>query len=240
MPKLKDKSFTLEDKVKSDKQKIQAILAKKPIYKSKTENQAKLTKSIKEKDITICSAMAGTGKTFVSTCQALDLLFSDDNEFTKIILIKPVSTIRGEELGFLKGTLQEKLEPILWSFMLNITKIYDDSVINSLIEKGFILPIPASYLRGVNFDNCIVLVDEAQNFNKDALRTILTRLSYTSKMIILGDERQVDLRNKSESSLSFMIDKLIENPIEEIGVVRMFAEDLVRNPLIEKIEKIFE
>ncbi len=240
MPKLKDKSFTLEDKVKSDKQKIQAILAKKPIYKSKTENQAKLTKSIKEKDITICSAMAGTGKTFVSTCQALDLLFSDDNEFTKIILIKSVSTIRGEELGFLKGTLQEKLEPILWSFMLNITKIYDDSVINSLIEKGFILPIPASYLRGVNFDNCIVLVDEAQNFNKDALRTILTRLSYTSKMIILGDERQVDLKNKSESSLSFMIDKLIENPIEEIGVVRMFAEDLVRNPLIEKIEKIFE
>ncbi len=184
--------------------------------------------------------MAGTGKTFVSTCQALDLLFSDDNEFTKIILIKSVSTIRGEELGFLKGTLQERLEPILWSFMLNITKIYDDSVINSLIEKGFILPIPASYLRGVNFDNCIVLVDEAQNFNKDALRTILTRLSYTSKMIILGDERQVDLKNKSESSLSFMIDKLIENPIEEIGVVRMFAEDLVRNPIIEKIEKIFE
>jgi phosphate starvation-inducible PhoH-like protein len=97
--------------------------------------------------------------------------------------------------------------------------------------------LPIAFMRGINIDNAIVIIDECQNISIDNIRTIMTRIGENSKMIFLGDNRQIDIKNRQESSLDFIIEKFKD--VEEIGTVQLLDEDVVRNPLIKKIEKIF-
>jgi phosphate starvation-inducible PhoH-like protein len=204
--------------------------------KCKTQNQKKLVTEIKNKEIVICSGLPGTGKTFLSCAVALELLKSDPR-YRKIVIVKSVTTLKDEEIGFLKGTMKEKMEPFMYSFMHNFEKVIGKHNVELLRANNMIEEMPIAYMRGINIDNSITIIDEAQNISIDNIRTIMTRLGENSKMIFLGDENQIDMKKKGESSLNFIIQKFSD--FDEVGTITLGEDDVVRNPLIKKIEKIF-
>ena len=203
--------------------------------KCKTENQKTLVNAIKGKEIIICSGPAGSGKTFLACAEALRLI-KRNSKFKKIIIVKSVTTLKNEEIGFLKGNLREKMEPFMFSFVHNFEKIVGQSITSRLRELKTIEEMPIAYMRGINLDRSIIIIDEAQNISQDNIRTIMTRLGKDSKMIFLGDERQQD--SKGGNGLTFLM-KHFDN-IEEIGCIQLTKSDVVRNPLIAKIERVFD
>ncbi len=207
-------------------------------YKCKNENQGKVRDSIRNNEITIVSGLPGTGKTFLACAEALKLIKSKP-KFKKILLVKSVTQLKGEELGHLPGDIQEKFDPYMGSFVDNFEKIIGESLTNKLRELGLINIQPLAFVRGRSIDNTIIIVDEAQNISIDNMRTLMTRIGDNSKMIILGDVKQKDIRNKKDSSLEIVLDKF--NEIEGFGCVELRnPEDVVRNPIIKIIEEVFE
>ena len=207
-------------------------------YKCRTENQGKLRESIRNNEITIVSGLPGTGKTYIACAEALKLIKSRP-KYKKILLVKSVTQLKGEELGHLPGDLNEKFDPYLGSFIDNFEKIIGESLTRKLRELGLINIQPLAFVRGRSIDNTIIIVDEAQNITLDNMRTLMTRIGDNSKMIILGDVKQKDLRNKKDSSLGVIIEKF--NHIENFGCVELRdPEDVVRNPIIKIIEETFD
>lgn len=204
---------------------------------AKNESQKNLIVSIKNNEITICAGRAGTGKTYVALGIALGLI-RKNNEYEKLYLVKSVKTLKEEELGFLKGQLMDKLEPVMQSFFLNIKKLIPSKLMGNLITNEVIIPFPVAFMRGVTLDDCIIVVDEVQNITIDNIRTIMTRIGTNCKLIILGDYNQIDLENKNESSLKPLLEMFTD--VDKIGVINMSDEDEnVRNPLIKTIEEKF-
>jgi phosphate starvation-inducible protein PhoH and related proteins len=203
--------------------------------KCKTENQKSLVNSIKENEVTICSGPAGTGKTFLACAEALKLI-KRYAKYRKIVIVKSVTTLKNEEIGFLKGNLREKMEPFMFSFVHNFEKLVGQSITSRLRELKTIEEMPIAYMRGINLDRSIIIVDEAQNISQENMRTIMTRLGKDSKMIFLGDERQQD--SKGGNGLTFLMDHF--QHIDEIGCIQFNKSDVVRNPLIAKIERVFD
>ena len=203
--------------------------------KCKTENQKTLVNSIKEKEVTICSGPAGTGKTFLACAEALRLI-KRYAKYRKIVIVKSVTTLKNEEIGFLKGNLREKMEPFMFSFVHNFEKLVGQSITSRLRELKTIEEMPIAYMRGINLDRSIIIIDEAQNISRENIRTIMTRLGRDSKMIFLGDERQQD--SKGGNGLTFLMDHFQD--IDEIGCVQFTKSDVVRNPLVAKIERVFD
>jgi phosphate starvation-inducible PhoH-like protein len=205
--------------------------------KFKNKHQKTFADLLEQKEVIICSGPAGTGKTYIACAQALKLL-KEREEYKKIFIVKSVTTLKDEEIGFLKGTMEEKMEPFVFSFIHNFEKITNRSLIGSLRSNGSIQVMPIAYLRGINFDDCIVLIDECQNITPDNMHTIMTRLGSNCKMVFLGDTAQIDLKNKKNSSLKVIMEKF--STLEEFGCIEFSDEDIVRNPLIKKIEAIFK
>ena len=203
--------------------------------KCKTENQKALVNAIKENEVTICSGPAGTGKTFLACAEALKLL-KRYAKYRKIVIVKSVTTLKNEEIGFLKGGLREKMEPFMFSFVHNFEKLVGQAITSRLRELKTIEELPIAYMRGINLDRSIIIIDEAQNISQENIRTIMTRLGKDSKMIFLGDERQQD--SKGGNGLTFLMDHFSD--IEEIGCIQFNKSDVIRNPLIAKIERIFD
>jgi len=206
--------------------------------KCKTENQRKLVDSIRHNEITICSGLPGSGKTFLSCAEALKLVTAHE-KYKRIVLVKSITPLKNEEIGHLPGDLKEKMAPIMESFTDNIRKLIGKSRMEKLIELGVIEIVPIAFARGRSIDNSIILVDEAQNITLENIRTLMTRIGDNSKMVIMGDVKQKDLRNKKESSLEVVIEKFKDVP--SFGCVELRnPEDVVRNPIIKIIEEIFE
>ena len=203
--------------------------------KCKTDNQKELVNNIKSKEIVICSGPAGCGKTYLACAEALRLV-KNYSKFKKIIIVKSVTTLKNEEIGFLKGGVREKMEPFMFSFIHNFEKIVGQTITAKLRELKIIEEMPIAYMRGINIDNSIIIVDESQNISVENIRTIMTRLGSDSKMIFLGDEKQQDSRGAN--GLKFLMENF--KNIEEIGCVQLTSDDVVRNPLITKIEKVFD
>ena len=203
--------------------------------KCKTENQKALVNAIKEKEVIICSGPAGTGKTYLACAEALKLI-KRYAKYKKIVIVKSVTTLKNEEIGFFKGGLREKMEPFMFSFVHNFEKLVGQAITSRLRELKTIEELPIAYMRGINLDRSIIIIDEAQNISQENIRTIMTRLGKDSKMIFLGDERQQD--SKGHNGLTFLMDHFQD--IEEIGCVQFNKSDVVRNPLIAKIERVFD
>ena len=189
--------------------------------------QGEYLRAIHENQIIFGVGSAGTGKTFVAATYAASELFH--RRIHKIILTRPnVETGRG--LGFLPGTLEEKYAPYLEPF---------DQVFQRSLGKGFyeyalknknIEPKPLGFMRGATFDNCIVLLDEAQNATKEEMKMLLSRIGKNCKMIISGDIDQADI---PESGLSDAINRL--HNIQGIEIVRFMDEDIVRSKMCKEI-----
>ena len=229
----------LHDFLEQDnKQEVVTVSTISVNIKCKTENQKKLINSIKQNEITICSGLPGTGKTFLSCAQALKLI-KGFAKFKRIVLIKSVTTLKNEEIGFLKGTLEEKMEPYVDSFMDNFRKLIGKTRTLKLRSLGIIEVLPIAFARGRSIDNSIIIIDEAQNITLDNIRTLMTRIGDNSKMVILGDVKQKDIRNKKDSSLEVVLEKFKD--VEGFGCVELRdPKDVVRNPIIKTIEEVFE
>lgn len=231
--------LTQKEITERTKDKIQSILNRETKVRAKNESQKELIRSIKDKEITICTGPAGSGKTFVSLAFALGLLRKSNNKYKKMYLIKSVTTLKGEELGFLKGNLTEKFEPFMMSFVINMEKMIEDSEIKNLFESDIVRPFPLAYIRGASLDDSIIIADEMQNVTLGNARTLLTRIGTNTKMVVLGDSNQIDLKNKEESSLEPLLD-MFKN-VEEIGCIRMSDDDTnIRNPIISTIESKYK
>jgi phosphate starvation-inducible PhoH-like protein len=205
----------------------------------KTNNQKKLVQAIKDNEIIIASGFPGTGKTFLACAEALKLIKNPQSPYQKIILVKSVTTLKDEEIGFLKGTMEEKMEPFMDSFLDNFNKIIGESSTTKLRDLGFIQIKPIAYVRGRSIDKSVIIIDEAQNVSLDNMRTLMTRIGENSKLIILGDVKQKDIRNKKESSLEVVIERFKGKT--GFGTVELRnEEDIVRNPIIKVIEDIFD
>lgn len=207
-------------------------------YKCKNQNQAKVRDSIRNNEISIVSGLPGTGKTYIACAEALKLIKSRP-KYKKILLVKSVTQLQGEDLGFLPGDLKEKLDPYMISFIDNFEKIIGETMTRKLRDLGIINIQPLAFIRGRSIDNTIIIVDEAQNISIENMRTLMTRIGDNSKMVILGDVKQKDIKKKSDSSLEVIIDKFKD--MEGFGCVELRdPDDVVRNPIIKIIEKTFD
>lgn len=236
--KITDEDFYSESHVTNSSDKTKFDIQKLRIeYKFKNENQKKLTNLITENKITIAAGPAGTGKTYLACAHALRML-KTDQRFKKIILVKSVTVLEGEEVGFLKGDLKEKMFPFTISFLDNFHKLVGEEITQLMINLGYIEVLPLAYIRGRSIDNSIIIVDEAQNITQKNMRSTMTRIGYDTKMIITGDTKQIDMKNPKLSSLDLVV-KLFENK-DGIGTMSFSTEDIVRDPIVKLIEETFD
>jgi phosphate starvation-inducible PhoH-like protein len=202
------------------------------------KKQKDLRRAIEEKDIVIANGAPGTGKTYMSLATALHILKTEP-KYKKIVLIKSLQIIKGEEIGYLPGTLWEKLEPYMYSFTGNLDKILgSSSITKALLNQGIIEIFPIAYVRGCTLDRSIVIVDESQNLDMHMFKTIITRIGNNCKMIFLGDSEQVDRKIKTESCL-YKVAELFKN-FEQAASITFTNEESVRNPIIPKILQILQ
>jgi phosphate starvation-inducible protein PhoH and related proteins len=200
------------------------------------ERQKQFKKLIQDNEIVVASGSAGVGKTYLSLLMALHLLKTEP-KYKKIILIKSLQVVKGEEVGFLKGTLEEKIAPYAFSFTGNLDKIFGSrNITKALMDSGIIEFMPIAYLRGVTFSDSILIIDEIQNITTDIFKTIVTRIGENSKMIFLGDQEQCDLNNKKDSCIKNIMKIFKDSNV--ISTIEFSEDDCVRNPLIPKILNI--
>lgn len=202
------------------------------------EKQKLLKNAIEDMEIVVSIGPAGTGKTYLSLITSLSLMKKRPT-YRRLLLVKSLTTIKGEEVGFLPGTLQEKMEPFMYSFTGNLDKILNNrAATKSFLDKGIIEFVPLAYVRGITVDNAIVIIDETQNIDMHTFKTIVTRIGKNSKMIFLGDIEQIDRSNKSESCLKKVHDLFLKKDF--VGTVEFTDEDCVRNPIIPKILEVLD
>lgn len=209
----------------------QSILVKD--FHAKNQKQQQLVNLIEDKEVILATGVAGTGKTYVALATALSLL---GPIYKKVVLVKSVTTLPGEEIGFLKGGMEQKMEPFVMSYVWNIDKICGQGSASSLMNKKIVEVLPLAFIRGLSIDNSIVIIDEAQNIDTHTFKTMMTRIGEDSKYIFLGDVEQIDRKKKSESCLQKVMDIFKDSPI--IGTIEFTDEDCVRNPIIPKILSI--
>lgn len=217
---------------------IKTILGRKIDIKAKNKRQKELLNLIGEKEITFIAGPAGSGKTFLTLAKSLQLIYDENTPYDRIYLLKSVITLQEESIGFIKGEIDDKLKPSVMSFLMNLSKLIEVSQMNKLVENDVVIALPIGYMRGLSIDNSIIILDEVQNITLENLRTIMTRIGENSKIIAMGDLRQIDIKNKTKSSLYTAME--LFQGIDEIGTFEFTEEDIVRNPLIQKIERRFE
>lgn len=190
--------------------------------------QGEYLEAIKSNDIIFGIGSAGTGKTFIAASYAASQLFH--RKVDKVILTRPnVETGRG--LGFLPGTLEEKYAPYLLPFDAIFTKALGKGFYEYCLKNKDIEPTPLGFLRGTTFDNCIVLVDEAQNCTREEMKMLLSRIGKNCKMIFSGDTEQSDIGN--DSGLEDAVNRL--DGISGIEIVEFLDEDIVRSKMCKAI-----
>ena len=196
----------------------------------KTSNQKKYVEAIDDHTITFGIGPAGTGKTYLAMAKAIQALQS--KQVNRIILTRP-AVEAGERLGFLPGTLQEKIDPYLRPLFDALHDMIDQDSIPRLMASGIIEIAPLAYMRGRTLNDAFVILDEAQNTSAEQMKMFLTRLGFGSKMVITGDVTQVDLPSGTQSGLRIVHEIL--GDVDDIAFVPLMAEDVVRNRLVGEI-----
>ena len=200
----------------------------------KNTGQKTYVEAIKRNDVVFGVGPAGTGKTFLAVCLAVSAL--KNGEVEKIILTRP-AVEAGESLGFLPGDLQEKVNPYLRPIYDALYTILGMEHTNRLMDRGVIEIAPLAYMRGRSLEECFVILDEAQNTTKSQMKMFLTRLGNRSKMVINGDQSQIDLPRGVDSGLIHAMSILKE--IDKIKFVEFSVSDVVRHPVVADIIKAY-
>jgi phosphate starvation-inducible protein PhoH and related proteins len=196
------------------------------------EEQKEAKAKILNNTLTLLAGKAGSGKTLLACQIALEKLFMKEAE--KVIITRP--TVSKEDIGFLPGDLREKMDPWVQPIYQNMFALYDKVKIEKLIEDGQIEIVPVSFMRGRTFLDSIIIVDEAQNVTHEQMEMIVTRIGLRSKMIICGDDHQVDLKQRRDSGFRFLYTaaRKIKNMV---GVTLMQNH---RDPIVDNLIEIYE
>ena len=201
----------------------------------KTANQKRYVDAIEDHTITFGIGPAGTGKTYLAMAMAVAAL--NAKKINRIILTRP-AVEAGEHLGFLPGTLSEKIDPYLRPLFDALHDMIDIDSIPRLMQSGIIEVAPLAYMRGRTLNDAFVILDEAQNTTPEQMKMFLTRLGFGSKMVVTGDVTQIDLPNGQNSGLRVIRDILKD--IDDIAFLELTAEDVVRHRLIGDIVKAYD
>ncbi|MHC0552440.1 PhoH family protein [Salinicoccus sp. CNSTN-B1] len=203
--------------------------------RAKTTGQRLYVENIKRHDLTLGIGPAGTGKTFLAVVLACQML--RDNNVKRIVLTRP-AVEAGENLGFLPGDLKEKVDPYLRPLYDGLHAVLGVEQTDRLIDRGVIEVAPLAYMRGRTLNEAFVILDEAQNTTQMQMKMFLTRLGFGSKMVVTGDETQIDLPGSTKSGLVEAV--RILGDVKGVAVNRMDETDVVRHPLVSKIIKAYE
>ena len=201
----------------------------------KTANQKRYVDAIEDHTITFGIGPAGTGKTYLAMAMAVAALQA--KKINKIVLTRP-AVEAGESLGFLPGTLSEKIDPYLRPLFDALHDMIDIDSIPRLMQSGIIEVAPLAYMRGRTLNDAFIILDEAQNTTPEQMKMFLTRLGFGSKMVVTGDVTQIDLPNGQNSGLKIVRDILKD--IDDIAFMELTAEDVVRHRLIGDIVKAYD
>ncbi|BCJ86221.1 PhoH family protein [Effusibacillus dendaii] len=208
---------------------IAATAKGKPI-RVKTLGQRFYIQAIRKHDIVFGVGPAGTGKTYLAVVMAVNAL--KKGQVHKIVLTRP-AVEAGENLGFLPGDLQEKVDPYLRPLYDALYDVLGTENVQKSMERGIIEVAPLAYMRGRTLEDSFVILDEAQNTTPEQMKMFLTRLGFNSKMVITGDITQIDLPRGKLSGLNESI--RILRDIKEISFVFLSEQDVVRHHLVQKI-----
>lgn len=212
-----------------------AITSRGKPVKCKTVGQKRYVDSILKDDVIFGIGPAGTGKTYLAVCLAVQAM--KQKQVDKIILTRP-AVEAGEKLGFLPGDLQTKVDPYLRPLYDALQEMLGLETYTKFMERGSIEIAPLAYMRGRTLSNAFIILDEAQNATREQMKMFLTRLGDGSKMVVTGDATQVDLPDGKRSGLLHAA-SLLKN-VEGVSVVYLTDKDVVRNPLVMRIVRAYE
>ena len=216
-------------------EKVILITHRKKTIVAKTKSQVDYVNTIENNTITFGIGPAGTGKTYLAVAMAVSYL--KQNRVNKIILTRP-AVEAGEKLGFLPGTIEEKVDPYLRPLYDALYEMVDADKIKDMLEKNIIEIAPIAFMRGRTLNDAFIILDEAQNTTREQMKMFLTRIGFGSKAVITGDITQVDLPKVSQSGLIEAI-KVLKD-IEDIGFTYFSEKDVVRHPVVQRIIKAYE
>jgi phosphate starvation-inducible PhoH-like protein len=201
----------------------------------KTLNQKRYVDAIDAHTVIFGIGPAGTGKTYLAMAKAVQALQA--KQVNRIILTRP-AVEAGERLGFLPGTLSEKIDPYLRPLYDALHDMLDPETIPKLLTSGTIEVAPLAYMRGRSLNDAFIILDEAQNTSPEQMKMFLTRLGFGSRMVVTGDVTQVDLPAGTRSGLRVVQEILLD--VRDIGFIRLTDHDVVRHKLVGKIVAAYD
>lgn len=207
----------------------------KKVLAPKTVNQRRYLEAIERNDMVFGIGPAGTGKTYLAVAMAVSALVN--KQVSRIILTRP-AVEAGERLGFLPGTLQEKIDPYLRPLYDALFDMLDSERVEKFLERNTIEVAPIAFMRGRTLNESFIILDEAQNSTPEQMKMVLTRQGFNSKMVINGDITQIDLPNARRSGLLDAMEVL--KGVEGISFVQFDEKDVVRHSLVQRIVKAYE
>ncbi len=215
---------------KNDETQTEERVILKKEVRARTPNQQRLIDCINNNTITFSEGSPGVGKTYISVGMAVDCLRR--GRVKRIVVSRPVVQA-GEDIGALPGDTLSKLNPFIMPLYDELLYFITKTELQGWLNNGILEICPLAYMRGRTFNDSFIILDEAQNATKEQLKMFLTRIGRSSIIVINGDATQSDLPRYKEGGLNFYMDIL--HGIEGIGLVKLEACDIVRNPIIQKI-----
>ncbi len=203
--------------------------------KARSPGQSSYVEAIRNNDIVFAVGPAGTGKTYLAVVMAMDYL--KRRLVDRIILVRPAIEA-GEQLGFLPGDLQEKIDPYLRPLYDALSDIIGPGKIAKYMSSGVLEASPLAYMRGRTLNNAFVILDEAQNTTVGQMKMFLTRLGYDAKAVVTGDITQIDLHQDQKSGLVHVLDILLGT--DGIAFIHLDTRDILRHPLVRRIVDAFD
>ena len=207
---------------------------KKPIH-AKSSNQRRYMEALENFDMVFAIGPGGTGKTYLAVAMAVSALLT--KKVNRIILVRP-AVEAGERLGFLPGTIQEKVDPYMRPLYDALHDMLEADKLERFLEKDIIEVAPLAFMRGRTLNDSFVILDEAQNTTSEQMKMFLTRLGFNSKAVITGDITQIDLPSERRSGLVEALD--VVGKIEGIAIVHFDDRDVVRHSLVQQIIKAYD
>jgi phosphate starvation-inducible PhoH-like protein len=227
-----DPNATLRQLVDSGKQRSAGV---KRMVQPRSPNQKKYVEAIEAGDMTFGLGPAGTGKTYLAVAMAVSALMA--KKVSRIILVRP-AVEAGERLGFLPGSLQEKVDPYLRPLYDALYDLLDQEKVDKLLERNVIEVAPLAFMRGRTLSDAFIIMDEAQNTTTEQMKMFVTRLGNNSKAVITGDLTQTDLPNPKKSGLLEAL-KVLDG-VEGIRFCHFEDVDVVRHHLVQRIVRAYD